>query len=124
MRLLSQGVASVEDIDLAVRLGLGPRFSTTGPLEQRDLNGLEMHRRVAEHLWKFLDGSEEPLAYLNEIVEQGNTGIESGRGFYDWGGKDPSAVRRKKNESLIRFYEAAQHDWKNEQNDVISKENR
>lgn len=42
LRLLAQGVASVEDNDLAVRLGLGPRFATAGPLEQRDLNGLRM----------------------------------------------------------------------------------
>jgi 3-hydroxybutyryl-CoA dehydrogenase len=119
VRLLSQGVASVEDIDLAVRAALGPRFCTTGPLEQRDLNGLEMHRTVAEHLWKSLDGWQEPLGYLNEIVEQGNTGIESGKGFYDWRGKDPSAVRRRKNESLLQVYSWMERYWKNDQNDVI-----
>ena len=117
VRLLSQGVASVEDIDLAVRLGLGPRFATAGPLEQRDLNGLQMHRRVAEYLWKFLDGWQEPFAYLNEMVERGNTGLESGKGFYDWIGKEPSAVRKRKNESLFRLYEGTLHDWENEKND-------
>jgi 3-hydroxybutyryl-CoA dehydrogenase len=114
VRLLSQGVASVEDIDLAVRLGLGPRFATAGPLEQRDLNGLVMHRQVARYLWKYLDGWREPCSYLDEMVEGGNTGIESGRGFYEWTGQDPSAVRRRKNESLLRFCEYAVRDWESE----------
>ena len=117
VRLLSQGVASVEDIDLGVRLGLGPRFATSGPLEQRDLNGLRMHRQVAEHLWKFLDGWQEPFAYLNKMVEGGNIGIESGRGFYDWSGTEPSVVRKRKNESLLRFYENIMCDWEDEKRD-------
>lgn len=54
--LLASGVASAEDIDAAFRLGLAPRFTTAGPLEQRDINGLTMHVRVASHLWKTLAG--------------------------------------------------------------------
>jgi 3-hydroxybutyryl-CoA dehydrogenase len=123
VRLLSQGVASVEDIDLAVRLGLGPRFAAAGPLEQRDLNGLEMHRRVAEHLWKFLDGWQEPFAYLNEMVERGNTGLESGRGFYDWLGKEPSVIRRTKNESLVRLCECALQVWEDEHDSKYDSKN-
>lgn len=116
VRLLSQGVACAEDIDLAVRLGLGPRFATAGPLEQRDLNGLQMHRQVAEHLWRFLDGWQEPLAYLKEMVDRGNTGLESGRGFYDWSGKAPSAIRSSKNQALTRSCERALRDWQEEKN--------
>jgi 3-hydroxyacyl-CoA dehydrogenase len=84
---------------------------------------LSKRSRVAEHLWKFLDGWQEPIAYLNEMVERGNTGIESGRGFYDWIGKEPSAVRKRKNESLFRLYEGTLHDWENEKNDSCDKKN-
>jgi len=38
--LLARGVASAEDIDRAVALGLAPRFTISGPLEQRDRHGL------------------------------------------------------------------------------------
>ena len=101
--LLAQGVADAEDIDAAVALGLAPRFTTAGPLEQRDINGLGMHVRVARYLWKQLgDGWQEPLAYLEGMVERGELGLEAGKGYYDWTDKDPDAVRREKDELLMR----------------------
>jgi 3-hydroxybutyryl-CoA dehydrogenase len=118
VRLLAQGVASAEDIDLAVRLGLGPRFVTAGPLEQRDLNGLQMHRQVAGYLWKYLDGFQEPLRYLDRLVDQGNTGLESGRGFYDWRGRQPSLVRNRRAGSLFRLCGYALEEWREENNIV------
>jgi len=96
------GVASASDIDTAMRLGLAPRLTTAGPLEQRDINGLGMHVRVASHLWKTLDGWEEPLAYLHAKVARGETGLEAGKGYYDWSGKDPVTVRSQKDELLLR----------------------
>ena len=80
VHLLVTGVADAEAIDLAIELGLAPRFTTAGPLKQRDINGLKMHVRVAEHLWKELGGWEEPLAYLQAMVERGETGLDSGKG--------------------------------------------
>jgi 3-hydroxybutyryl-CoA dehydrogenase len=124
VRLLSQGVASAEDIDLAVRLGLGPRFATAGPLEQRDLNGLQMHRQVAGYLWKFLDGFQEPFQYLDRLVEEGNTGLESGGGFYDWRGRQPFRVRKAKAESLVRLCGYAMREWQEEKTTVDDSSNR
>jgi 3-hydroxybutyryl-CoA dehydrogenase len=102
-RLLAQGVASASDIDAAVSLGLAPRFMTAGPLEQRDINGLRMHAQVAAHLWPALDGAEEPLAFVQAKVERGEVGLDAGKGYYDWSGQDPTAVRRRKDELLIRW---------------------
>ena len=96
VRLLSEGIASAEEIDLAVQLGLSPRFTTAGPLEQRDINGLNTHVKVATHLWKTLDGWEAPLAYLQAMVGRGETGLEAGKGYYDWSGRDPVQVRSEK----------------------------
>ena len=112
VNLLIAGVATVEDIDLAFRLGLAPRFTTAGPLEQRDINGLGTHVRVAGHLWKTLGGSEEPLAYLRKMVGRGETGLEAGKGYYDWGGQDPVQVRRVKDELLLRRTREVMDDWK------------
>lgn len=112
VHLLVTGVADAEAIDLAIELGLAPRFTTAGPLKQRDINGLKMHVRVAEHLWKELGGWEEPLAYLQAMVERGETGLDSGKGYYDWSGQDPTAVRSQKDEQLIRRTEQVMADWK------------
>jgi len=112
VHLLVTGVADAEAIDLAIELGLAPRFTTAGPLKQRDINGLKMHVRVAEHLWKELGGWEEPLAYLQAMVERGETGLDSGKGYYDWSGQDPTAVRSQKDEQLIRRTVQVMADWK------------
>ncbi len=112
VNLLVTGVADAESIDLAVELGLAPRFTTAGPLKQRDINGLEMHVRVADHLWKHLGGWEQPLAYLRSMVERGETGLKSGKGYYDWSGMDPTAVRGEKDEHLLRRTEQVMADYR------------
>ncbi|MDP6779119.1 MAG: 3-hydroxyacyl-CoA dehydrogenase NAD-binding domain-containing protein [Candidatus Latescibacteria bacterium] len=115
--LLASGVAGPEDIDLAFRLGLAPRFTTAGPLEQRDINGLNMHVRVASHLWKTLSGWEEALAYLQAMVDRGETGLEAGKGYYDWEGTDPQAIRTSKDEQLLTRTRQVMSDWQNERKD-------
>ena len=112
VHLLVTGVADADSIDRAVELGLAPRFTTAGPLKQRDINGLKMHVQVAEHLWKNLGGWEEPLAYLQAMVARGETGLESGKGYYDWSGQDPAAVRSEKDELLLRRTEQVMADWR------------
>jgi len=112
VHLLVTGVADADSIDRSVELGLAPRFTTAGPLKQRDINGLKMHVQVAEHLWKNLGGWEEPLAYLQAMVARGETGLESGKGYYDWSGQDPAAVRSEKDELLLRRTEQVMADWR------------
>jgi hypothetical protein len=36
-------------------------------------------------------------------VERGEVGLDAGKGYYDWSGQDPTAVRRRKDELLIRW---------------------
>lgn len=112
VHLLATGVADAETIDQAVSLGLAPRFTTAGPLEQRDINGLKTNALVAEHLWKRLASWEEPLAYLQAMVARGETGLEAGKGYYDWSGQDPVEVRSEKDELLLRRTEQVMADWR------------
>jgi 3-hydroxybutyryl-CoA dehydrogenase len=106
VRLLAEGLATAEDIDAAVQYGLAPRFITAGPLKQRDVNGLAMHVRVASRLWPELDtpdGAAVALGHLRGLVEGGALGIENGRGFYRWEGRDPDAVRETLDDQLLEL---------------------
>ena len=111
VRLLASGVASAAEIDMAVQLGLAPRFTTAGPLKQRDINGLDTHARVARHLWPTLDGWQEALAYVQQMVTSGETGLEAGKGYYDWSDTDPVGVRREKDRQLLRRTREVMADW-------------
>ena len=101
MSLMEQGVASAEDIDAVVKTSLAIRLVFTGPIEQRDFNGLDTHLSIAEYLYPELESASTPLTILREKVAVGELGLKSGRGFYDWTGKSASEVNGNKNQSLI-----------------------
>lgn len=110
VRLLAEGLATAEDIDTATQYGLAPRLITAGPLKQRDVNGLPMHVRVAARLWPELDtpdGAGVALGYLKRLVDSGAQGLENGRGFYDWSGRDPETVRQTLDDQILSLTRAA-----------------
>lgn len=101
MSLLQKGVASAEDIDTVVKTSLAIRLVFTGPIEQRDLNGLDTHLSIAEYLYKDLENTTVPLVTLSEKVQAGNLGLKTGAGFYDWSQTTQAAVAASKNQQLI-----------------------
>jgi len=101
MSLIQKGVATQEDIDTVVKTSLAIRLVFTGPIEQRDLNGLDTHLSIAEYLYPDLEDAKEPLNILKDKVAVGDLGLKSGKGFYDWSGKSLLEVNGKKNQDLI-----------------------
>ncbi|MGB3483829.1 MAG: 3-hydroxyacyl-CoA dehydrogenase family protein [Mycobacterium sp.] len=79
MRMLEEGVASAEDIDLAMKLGYK---HPVGPLALTDIVGLDVRLDIARHLAATLGPRFEPPAILADLVARGHTGRKSGRGFY------------------------------------------
>lgn len=82
MRMVEQGVASVEDIDRAMELGYNHPM---GPLRLGDLVGLDVRLHIAEYLYEKL-GSEvfRPPEILKRMVREGKLGKKTGQGFYRW----------------------------------------
>ncbi len=82
IRMAEAGVATVEDIDTAVVAGLSHPM---GPLRLSDLIGLDTLKLIAD---KMFDEFKEPLygppPLLQRMVEAGQLGKKSGRGFYSY----------------------------------------
>ncbi len=81
IRMVEERVASAEDIDKAMVLGYG---FPMGPLKLTDLVGLDVRLAIAEYLSGELGERFSPPALLREMVERGELGKKSGKGFYDW----------------------------------------
>lgn len=82
--LWEQGVASVEDIDLAIKGSFGFRLASLGPLQICDLGGLDLWYRVGQNLMKVINSSTEPSPAVKEKVERGDLGLKTGKGFYSY----------------------------------------
>jgi 3-hydroxybutyryl-CoA dehydrogenase len=100
--LVERGIASPEDVDLAVRTSFGIRFPVTGPLESADISGLDVIEAIHDYLLPDLDRSTAPQAELRDRVAAGALGVKSGRGFHDWNARDPDELIRRRDEELVR----------------------
>lgn len=101
MALVRDGVASPEDIDAVVKLGLALRLAEEGPLEKMDLAGLELVASVATYLFPDLDASGRPDA-VEELLRQGRRGAASGHGFHAWDERRVRDVLDRRNAEVIR----------------------
>lgn len=81
MNMLMEGVASAEDIDKALKLGLNHPM---GPLQLADLVGLDSRLRNMEYLYEFLGEKYRPSPLLVKYVKAGRLGKKSGVGFFDY----------------------------------------
>jgi len=82
IKLYEQGIASKEDIDKAVKLGLNYPM---GPFELMDLTGLDINYHVMDYFHKELPKElkwDPPLAIKN-LVKAGLLGKKTGKGWYD-----------------------------------------
>jgi 3-hydroxybutyryl-CoA dehydrogenase len=81
MNMLMEGVASAEDIDKAIKLGLNHPM---GPLALADLVGLETRLRNMEYLHQTLGEKYRPCPLLTKYVKAGKLGVKSGSGFFNY----------------------------------------
>ncbi len=94
LHILESNIADEEAIDDVMKYGLGPRYACLGPLEVCDHGGLDIFYNISTYLFNDLADNKAPFGKLKELVESGDYGVKSGKGFYDYtNGKSEEAIK-------------------------------
>ena len=81
-KLYESGVATAEDIDTACKLGFGHAM---GPLAPADLTGVDILLHATENIYtESQDEKFAPPELMRRMVDAGDIGRKSGRGFYQY----------------------------------------
>jgi len=101
-RMVEEGVATAEDIDTAVRVGFGLRYSTMGLVEFTDWGGVDILYYACNYLQKELDSDRfAPADIVTRMMDAGELGLGHGKGFYDYSEVDPDKFKAEKLSTFI-----------------------
>jgi 3-hydroxybutyryl-CoA dehydrogenase len=103
MHIVAEGIATAEDVDLAVKAGVGLRFPVYGVFEHADLVGLELVKAVQDYVIPDLSKVQGASPIHNEKIAKGQTGAKVGKGFLDWPAGKADAVKTRRDAFIMEF---------------------
>lgn len=101
VNIVEIGLADPEDIDTAVKMGMGIRMPVWGPLEHIEAAGLDLCLNVQRTVLPEISSRTTPSPVMERLVEEGNLGYKTGSGFYDWSVKDMDELAKRRNDFII-----------------------
>jgi 3-hydroxyacyl-CoA dehydrogenase len=103
--LLDNEICSPEQLDLAVKASLMPRGLLLGLVQRYDFTGLDISaRNIINASYQMPETSKRPKA-LFDHVDKGELGVKTGKGFYDYEGRDPVEVSKRRDELLYKIFD-------------------
>jgi len=101
LHLVEQGVAAPEAVDEIVKWGVGFKLAAIPPLQLLDVAGLDIYNSVASYLNADLSTEQGVSSAITEKVEQGNLGIKSGRGLFEYKPDEIPALMQRRMRMLL-----------------------
>lgn len=106
LHIREEGIGDYEDIDGAMKYGLGFRYACMGPFEVVDQGGLDIHHHIATYLWEDLADDKYPKGAFEELFRAGHHGVKAEKGFYDYGGEKADAAVRTRDARYLAMAKA------------------
>jgi len=107
--IIQEGVASIEDIDVAVNSGPACAFQPTAYWRHADMVGLDMVQAIDTYLFPELSAAAAPPAFLIELIARGDLGAKTGHGLYDWTQRTASDVLAARDRFIAARLRDARH---------------
>jgi 3-hydroxyacyl-CoA dehydrogenase len=105
--LLDNGYCTPEDIDRAVKASFIPRAVVLGLCKRADFGGLDMTANNFRNKSYTMPPEVDMPATLKAHIDNGEFGIKSGRGLYDYTGVDRQALLAKRDKQLFEIFRVA-----------------
>jgi len=105
-RMLDEGLVTPKDIDDSVIHGIALRMPILGIMAKADFTGLPlMQQGMANRSYTppEVRGRSETL---DKLIAEGRTGVMSGKGYFDWGGRSPEELFRERDRKLLALKQA------------------
>jgi len=105
-KLMDEGYASARDIDTAVLHGLALRIPILGQMAKMDFTGLLLTQQGLRNAGYKPPEPRGHSETLDALVAAGRTGVMSGKGYFDWGGRTPDELLRERDRKLLALKRA------------------
>ncbi|MDM8553406.1 3-hydroxyacyl-CoA dehydrogenase family protein [Desulfococcaceae bacterium HSG7] len=100
--IVQKGIATPQEVDMAVKYSFGRRFGVAGPFEIYEHNdGYDLTLQCEEYMLSDMDTSQQHYELLLEKVSKGELGAKSGKGFYDWTESFTQKWRSRMHQNLV-----------------------
>ncbi len=101
LHIVEQGHATLEDVDAVMKYGLGMRYACIGPFETADIGGLDTFFRIGSYLFADLSAAADVPELLAAAYGNGDYGVKTGKGFYDYSnGRDVQVIEKRDKDFL------------------------
>jgi 3-hydroxybutyryl-CoA dehydrogenase len=100
--LVQGGVATPEDVDNAIKNGLGIRLPVWGVIEHIDAVGLDLCLTVQNSVLPALNNEPHAVQLFADKVKQGDLGVKTGKGFYDWNTQSIDDLKQLRDDFIIQ----------------------
>jgi 3-hydroxybutyryl-CoA dehydrogenase len=98
LEMLSNGWATPEEIDRAIKTSLAIRIPVVGVVQSYDFTGLDLVSAVIKN-----SGLNYPI--IDNLVKEGRLGAKTGAGFYEYQGRTEEEILRKRDTLYLRMYD-------------------